>query len=446
MRLPRYQVIADELAADIESGRLKPGERLLPQREFAYRCGIAPSTASRIYLALHRKGLVTGEVGRGTYVRSANRVPGSALTEPASTAIDLELNFPILEGQGAEVAKSLSHLMRPEDLATAFQPIGATATPGARRAVAAFLARGAWRPEAESVLFAGNGRQAIAATLSALAPAGSRIAVEALTYPVLMGIAGRLGLELVPIEMDDEGVLPEALAAIHDATALKAIYLQPFLHNPLGVSMGPDRRARIAEFLRAHDIPAVEDAIYSFLVDEEPLAALAPDQVVLIDSFSKRVAPGLGLGMILAGARFRKDIARSLRSGAWTGSGLALAAALRLMADGTAARLQARKRGDAVDRQAIARSSLSGIEVQGDSRAYHLWMELPHQWRAEAYVAAAAKHGISTIAARDFAASAGHAPNAIRLALASPPRNELAAALATLRDLALDSPGPYDVG
>ena len=108
MRLPRYQVIADELAADIESGRLKPGERLLPQREFAYRSGIAPSTASRIYLALHRKGLVTGEVGRGTYVRSANRVPGSALTEPASTAIDLELNFPILEGQGAEVAKSLA--------------------------------------------------------------------------------------------------------------------------------------------------------------------------------------------------------------------------------------------------------------------------------------------------------------------------------------------------
>ena len=131
--------------------------------------------------------------------------------------------------------------------------------------------------------------------MSALAPAGSRIAVEALTYPVLMGIAGRLGLELVPIEMDDEVILPEALAAIHDATALKAIYLQPFLHNPLGVSMGAGQRARIAEFLRAHDIPAVEDAIYSFLVDEEPLAALAPDQVVLIDSFSKRVAPGLGL-------------------------------------------------------------------------------------------------------------------------------------------------------
>ena len=71
-----YRRIADNLASDILAGRLKPGERLLPQREFAYQHKIAPSTASRVYSELVKRGVVTGEVGRGTYVKSApHRIP-----------------------------------------------------------------------------------------------------------------------------------------------------------------------------------------------------------------------------------------------------------------------------------------------------------------------------------------------------------------------------------
>ena len=66
-----YRSVADEVAAEIRSGALKPGDRLPPQRAFARRYGIANSTATRVYQELGRRGLTVGEVGRGTFVRAA---------------------------------------------------------------------------------------------------------------------------------------------------------------------------------------------------------------------------------------------------------------------------------------------------------------------------------------------------------------------------------------
>ena len=60
-----YQDLADELAERIAAGSLRPGERLPTQRAYARRRGIAPSTATRVYRELVRRGLVAGEVGRG---------------------------------------------------------------------------------------------------------------------------------------------------------------------------------------------------------------------------------------------------------------------------------------------------------------------------------------------------------------------------------------------
>ncbi|HEX7388673.1 MAG TPA: PLP-dependent aminotransferase family protein [Acidiphilium sp.] len=437
--------IAEEIAADIAAGRLKPGERLLPQREFAWRRGIAPSTAARVYRALFRSGLVDGEIGRGTFVRASPSPASAALSEPAAAAVDLELNFPILTGQADIIARALEPVLRPENLDAAMRPVGHAATRPAQETIAGFLGRGGWAPEPDGILLTGNGRQAIAASLSALAPAGSRIGVEALTYPVMLAIAEHLRLDVVPIEMDREGIVPERLEAIHRATPLRALYLQPLLHNPLGASMGGERRARIAGFLREHDVPTIEDAIYAFLADEAPLTALAPDHVVVIDSFSKRIAPGLTLGMIAAGAKYRQAIARAIRSGVWAASGFPLAASLRLIEDGTAGRVQADKREDAIARQEIARTCLAGCDLTGDPRAYHLLMGLPRHWRAEDFVAAAAKHGVATVSARAFA-PAGNAPNAIRLALGSPPQGRLIPALTLLRDLALAGPAERDVG
>ena len=72
---PRYQAIADAIAAAVADGEFEPGDRLPPQRELAYRLGVTVGTVSRAYSLAERKGLLSGEVGRGTFVRD-RQIPG----------------------------------------------------------------------------------------------------------------------------------------------------------------------------------------------------------------------------------------------------------------------------------------------------------------------------------------------------------------------------------
>ncbi|GLW92911.1 PLP-dependent aminotransferase family protein [Actinokineospora globicatena] len=435
-----FRTVADRIARDITSGKLGAGTRLPTQRRFARDHGIAVSTASRVYAELVRRGLVIGEVGRGTYVRAAPSVAESTLAEPSGAPVDLELNFPVLPEHTAVIAESLRAVLRPDVFAEALRAVGVAGTPVARAAAASLLARGGWSPRPEDILFAGNGRQAIAGAIAALVAPGERLGVEDMTYAVVKGIAARLGVVLVPLETDDEGVTPSALSA---AGSLSAVYLQPTLHNPLGISMGSDRRLAIADLLRFKDIPLIEDAIYSFLHDDPPLWPLVP-RAVLVDSLSKRIAPGLSLGFAVTSPPLRPAVLSAIRSGSWSPQHVAMTAMTTWTTDGTATRLRADKRADAQARQALLSHHLAGFAIQSDPRSYHAWWHLPPHWRPDTFIATAARAGISLTPAASFAVPPTTPPQAIRLALASPPLPTLSAALSHLATLAQTPEPPTD--
>ncbi|GAB2605977.1 PLP-dependent aminotransferase family protein [Streptomyces capparidis] len=436
-----YRRVADAVARDIAAGRLRPGERLPPQRVFARRQGIADSTAGRVYRELARRGLVVGEVGRGTFVRAAPEAAGPALAEPADARIDLELNHPVVPEQSALLARGMARLLRPEPLGAALRPVGASGTAAARRAVAGLLARGNWAPDPERVLFAGNGRQAAAAAVAALVPPGERLGVEALTYPVVKAVAARLGVTLVPLALDEHGLVPDALAEAHRSAPLRAVYVQPTLHNPLGTTMPERRRAALAQTLERLGVHAVEDTVWAFLRDgPPPLAAFAPERTVLVDSLSKRLAPGLTAGFAVVPEALADPVAAALRSGAWTVPGLALEAATGWALDGTAAAVAEAKRRDAGERQRFAALALAGFPVRADPHSYYCWWELPEPWRAETFVAAAARRGVAVTPGAAFAVGSPRAPHAVRIGLASPPPAVLARALRTLAALARRGP------
>jgi DNA-binding transcriptional MocR family regulator len=427
-----YRLIADSLAADIAAGRLQPGEQLPPQRRFARQRGIASSTAARVYGELVRRGLAVGEVGRGTFIRAA--LPTDhALAEPADARVDLELNFSVLPGQAALMASSLDRVLRPEVLGSALRPSVVSGTPAARAAAAGLLARAGWAPA--QVLFTGNGRQGIAAAMAALVPAGGRLGVEAITYPVVKSLAARLGITLVALPMDGEGLVVDSLYTAR----VQAVYVQPALHNPLGVTMSAARRSELAEALRELDIYAIEDRIYSFL---HPTPPVSPSRSVIVDSLSKRLAAGLTVGFVVPGAPVADRVASAIRSGGWGAQGFAVEAATALINDGVVGTVEEWKRADAVVRQGIARERIPA--VVGDERAYHCWWELPEAWRAETFVAAAARRGIAVSPAAAFAVGAGRAPNAVRISLAAPGAGVLAGALETLAGIA--GGDPQDVG
>jgi len=275
MSKSEYLKLADAIAAEIADGTLKPGDRLPPQRNFAYERKIAVSTAGRVYAELLRRGLVVGEVGRGTFISGDARRGVAAPSEPRGIRIDLEFNYPMLPGQTALIAKSVDGLEKPAALDAALRQATSVGTPAVRSVAAAYLSQGAWSPAPEQLVFTGNGRQSIAAALAAVVPTGGRCGVEALTYPFIKGIAARLGISLVPLAMDEGGVRPDSVQKAHREAHLSAIYIQPVIQNPLGMTMTSARRADLLRVVEKLNLPIIEDNVYGFLDDEPPVAALA---------------------------------------------------------------------------------------------------------------------------------------------------------------------------
>ncbi|WP_030042117.1 aminotransferase-like domain-containing protein, partial [Streptomyces resistomycificus] len=402
------------------------------------RRGIAGSTAGRVYGELVRRGLVVGEVGRGTFVRAAPVAgAGRALVEPATTApVNLELNYPSAPGQSELLAPALAPLLRPDVLTQALLPAPADGTAPAREAVAALLATRGWQPGPGQVLFTGNARQAVAATLASLVRPGGRVGVEPLTYPVVKEVAARLGITPVPLTADEDGLVPESLAAAHRSAPLSALYVQPTLHNPTSVTMNEERRGRLARVATGLGVPIVEDRVWSFLADGDPLAAHAPGITHVVDGLSKRVAPGLTVGFAVVPPPRVEAVAAAVRSGGWSAGRFALEVNTRWIGDGTVARLVAGKRAEAERRQHILAQELRGFAVRSDPRAYYAWWQLPAPWRADTFTAAAAARGVAVTPGPAFAVDPNRTPDAVRLGLASAPEPDLRRALRTLAEVA----------
>src|SRR5262249_17886246 len=158
----------------------------------------------------------------------------------------------------------------------------------------------------------------------------------------------------------------DSLSKAHRAAALSAVYLQPFLHNPLGHSLSRARCNDLLKLAAKFDLFVIEDLVYGFLCDEPPLAAIDDERCIVVDSLSKRIAPGTAVGILYVPERLRERAAMALRAGAWTVSPLALDIGVRLMADGTAGEITRLKRIDARQRQSIVAQCLSRFEMEAD--------------------------------------------------------------------------------
>src|ERR1700730_14750751 len=106
---PRYLAFVRALENDVQTGVLKPGARLLPQREMANQLGLSVGTVSRAYAEAEARGLISGEVGRGTFVQ--RRRPPSTAKGAAQATINLALNVPPATGEDELIASVLSEIL-----------------------------------------------------------------------------------------------------------------------------------------------------------------------------------------------------------------------------------------------------------------------------------------------------------------------------------------------
>ena len=431
-----YKPLVDELAAEIRSGRLQPGTRLPTHRRLAQRHRIALVTASRVYAELEAMGLVSGEVGRGTFVRETLLSRGVGIDQQAVAAglVDLNFNYPSLPGQADLLRSALRQLAAGGELDSMLRYAPHGGRMHERACVARHLASRGLAAEPAQVLIVDGAQHGLAVTMMALLQPGDVIAADALTYPGFKVLAEALHLELLPIAASGHGPDPDALERLCTRRRVRALYTMPTMHNPLGWVTSMSRRRRLASIARHHGLLVIEDAAYAFLAEDPPapLAALAPETTVYVSGLSKSVATGLRVGFVVAPQAWVPKIERAIRATTWCTPGVTTAIACGWLDDGTVGRLESEKRRDAAMRQAVVDDTLAGLRCVRHPSSYFVWLPLPEETRADRVAAALMRDGVSVSTAEPFAISR-HVPHALRLALGSVGLDNLRTALRTVR-------------
>ncbi|MBN7796024.1 PLP-dependent aminotransferase family protein [Parahaliea mediterranea] len=434
----RYKQVVDTFAAGIRSGELPPGERLPTHRQLATQHGLALATASRVYAELESMGLVIGETGRGTFVREISLPRGMGIDQHAvaDDMVDLNFNYPSLPDQAELLRSALRRLAAAGDLDALlrYQPHGGRAHE--RESVARHLASRGLCVESSDVVIVDGAQHGLATTAMALLKPGEVVAADALTYPGMKVLAESLGFELAPVPANRQGPDLGALERLCARRRVRAVYVQPTVHNPLGWVMSRQRRRDLVALARRYDLALIEDAPYAFLEADAPppLAALAPERTVYVSGLSKSVATGLRVGFVAAPQAWVASIERAIRATTWNTPGVMTAIACGWIEDGTVTRLESQKRKDAAARQAVAAEVLQGLRFVSHPASYFLWLPLPEEVRAERVVRDLLDQRISVSTAEPFSIAA-HAPHAIRIALGSVDLSTLRQALMMVRQV-----------
>lgn len=432
----RYKTLVDAFAADIRSGRLPPGTRLPTHRQLATENGLALVTASRVYAELERMGLVSGETGRGTFVRETSLPPGQGISQSVVAAgmIDLNFNYPSLPGQADLLRNALRQLALSGDLESLLRYQPHAGRLHERASFARHLGERGLNVPADQVLIVSGAQHGLAVVMMTLLKPGDVIAADALTYPGFKTLAETLHLEVLPVPVTDKGPDLPALDNLCRTRSVRAVYSMPTLHNPLGWVLDADQRKHLVAIARRHDLTIIEDAAYAFLAEDvpPPLAEMAPERTVYVSGLSKNVATGLRVGFVAAPAQWIAGFERTIMATTWNTPGVMTAIATAWLDDGTVNKLEAQKRADAQARQALAREMLAGVKTISHPSSYFIWLPLADDARADQIAMALMREQVSVSPAEPFAIT-HHVPHAIRLALGSVDMDALRQALVKVK-------------
>lgn len=455
---PLYLELANRIQLDIESGTLPAGAKLPPQRNLAFDIGVTVGTVSRAYAVVRERGLVTGEVGRGTFVASRDpdshngalplslRIPGGT-EEPRADVIRLDSSAAFSDAGAPEIRPLLVEAARSakDDMADYVRVID----PDWRKAGADWIAIGSdWRPDEATVLPTSGAQGALISIIAATTNPGDRVACEALTYAGTPRSAQLIGRGSVSVAIDENGILPEAFENVCAQQHPKILFLMPAVHNPLTCALAPDRRAAIVDIARRYNVLIIEDNLYATVTPDPhtPIAAMAPDITFHISGLSKAVTAGLRGGWVATPPHMTARVWSAHRMLSGGSSYLLNDLSARMVASGAAMEVRARVRAEIARRVELVRSIFEGCDIRLREHTPFAWLKLPEPWLSGTFKAAAYEEKVRIDDEDEFKAGRGdHRFHGVRIAFAATVRDmeTLETGLRRLRRLLDAGPGVY---
>ncbi|MFJ4088874.1 aminotransferase-like domain-containing protein [Pseudomonas psychrophila] len=414
---PRYLALVDAITQAIACGELQPGARLPPQRRLAWALGWNPSTTMQAYREAARRHLVSGEVGRGTYVLASSQEATLFRLQQAdenAARIDLRTNVPAIDHLGEHDAQALSWLLDSRQAIRLQGYLSAADLLLARVQGAAWFKGRGLDLNVDHIMPCTGAQQGLFTVLLSLCQAGEPVLVEAFTAPGIKAACAQLRLPMHGVALDREGIVAEDFDRMIRATGARIAVLTPTLQNPTSAVMSIERKQAIAHVARRHGVLIIEDDVYGALTDSPPLYRFLPELSVLVSSLSKTVAAGVRLGWIVASPELLARIDPYAQSAHWGVSPLCMAIACQWIGDGTAQARMQWQTGEVARRWRLAKKILGPGMYQTQTPSPHIWLTVPDSEIPLAEACRAA--GVDVVPADVFTVKPT-ATNAVRISL-----------------------------
>ncbi len=457
---PKYIAIADALCSDIRSGRLVPGEKLPAQRELSYALNINFGTVTKAYALAAERGLIKGEIGRGTFVRKnppSTRTPWPR-EEQLPGRVDMRSDFPCSLASDPVFKEGLQNLSSHPEFPSLLQYQPGSARPDHLEAGSHWLKQLGISAAPDQIIITNGALHGGFLSLMALTSPGDTILTETTTSPAIRSIAAMLHLTLKPVVMDKDGMVPEDLKEKIEKKTCRAVYLIPNFHNPTTTTMPQSRRRAIAEIIEQSDIFLIEDDVFGGLarglnkdtknvlgdcnLPVAPVSALIPDHSFYITSFSKGIAPGLRVGYALPPQAFYDKLLTGLRITSWMASPLMAELVSQWIWDDNAQRLFGLQARILARRTGIIKKMLATFDLGIHDHCPHVWLKLPPSMRESHAVMALGRKGIDVTPGEYFSVAQGFMPNSLRLCLGQiEDTNTLESACRVIADTLSQAPG-----
>ena len=296
--------------------------------------------------------------------------------------IDLMWNFPLLREQETVWRAYLERAMREYAAAPVEmqRPSFRTVEYALRERAAGWLGF----PVERTWIVAG-GHHGLLNALLASGLAGTKCALEAVSYPGFIDQCRMTRTQMVAVELDEQGMLPASLRevcerGVREGAPVRGVFTMPTVQNPLGFVTPLGRREEIVAIAREFGLTILEDEAYAYMEAEAPpsYARLAPERTFSVRGLSKSFAPGTRTGFLVAPENAADALVTALKCTA-TGTDVPQnMAALAMCEDGIVDRVMEDKRVEGAWRNRAAREVLGAACAPGAACAWHLWVRLSH--------------------------------------------------------------------
>lgn len=415
-----YIAIADAIERDVHLGILNPNEKMPPQRLLAKTIGVNLTTISRAYKEAEKRGLISGTIGKGTYVSQNDK---KNITLPEILSCDDEVMDLGLVGsmkvEGYDMSKLIKTIAEGSTLDSLLDYVPSQGIHRHREVAAKWVGQYGIKADPDCIVICAGAMHAIICCLLGLFEPGDKIAVDSLTFTGFKNAAQLSHIKLEPIAMDSEGMIPESLENTCNKFRIKGIYLMPNMQNPTATTMSTERKKAIADIILRYKLILIEDDIYNFanMAEQTALSTLVPDNGIFIWGISKAFFPGLRVAFTVVPERFLYRFTQAVTNTVWMAPTISSELVTQLIESGDAVEIINKKKQMIAHRLQLAKDIFKGFSFHTTENSMFLWLNLPEGWSCADFENTALMNRVRVVSAYKFYVGSHLPPNAVRISL-----------------------------